>query len=129
MSADDTGNGKYQPVPPEENRWKPGQSGNPAGRIAGAAPKWFKQPSLVRELARQHTAEAIATLVDAMRTSKDPKVRCAAAVALLDRGWGKPVETIQKTHWRMPPVAFVEPAGEPALEDCNDAASATENDQ
>lgn len=127
MSDDSNGNGGYQPVPPAETQWKPGQSGNPNGRRAGAAPKWFRQPSLVRDLAREHTAEAIATLVEAMRTAKDAKVRCAAAVALLDRGWGKPVETIQKTYFRMAPMAFADPSDDAGSEGTDDAPSATEN--
>ena len=42
------------------------------------------------ELARSYTSEAIDTLVELMRHSKDDRVRGTAAQALLDRGWGKP---------------------------------------
>jgi len=45
----------------------------------------------VQELARARTAEAIAALVEALA---DPKHKVAAAVALLDRGWGRPVQAI-----------------------------------
>lgn len=129
MSDDGNGNGKYQPVPPEDTRWKPGQSGNPRGRVAGRPPKWFNQPRVVRDLAREHTKEAIETLVQAMRTSKDMKVRCAAAVALLDRGWGKPIETLQRTDFRMAPIAIVEPAEEPEPDAADEEPSPTENGQ
>lgn len=63
--------------------WKPGQSGNPSGRPSASAE--------LRDLARQHTAAAIAALVAALT---DDKTRVAAAVALLDRGWGKPVQAL-----------------------------------
>lgn len=57
-----------------------GKSGNPGGRPIG-----------VQKLAREHTAEAIATLV---RHLNHPKLAVQAAVALLDRGWGKPAQEI-----------------------------------
>ena len=59
----------------------PGKSGKPGGRP--------KDEHRVSELARSYTAEAIETLVDLMRHSKDERVRGTAAQALLDRGWGK----------------------------------------
>ena len=63
--------------------FRKGQSGNPAGR-----PKVVES---VREAARAHTAEAIATLVALMRRHDDiPAVAERAAEALLDRGWGRP---------------------------------------
>lgn len=90
--------GKYVPIPPP-SRWKKGQSGNPKGRR--------KNPAWMRDLARQYTAEALATLANVMRTSKDRREKCAAAMALLDRGWGKPVVTIQRTDFEMPPVMLL----------------------
>ena len=42
-----------------------------------------------RELARAHTGTAVQTLVDLLR-ARNEAVRAAAAVALLDRGWGRP---------------------------------------
>jgi Family of unknown function (DUF5681) len=63
--------------------FKKGQSGNPGGR-----PKVVAE---VKELAREHTAEAIKTLVSIMNDSKSPPAaRVSAANALLDRGYGKP---------------------------------------
>ena len=59
-----------------------GQSGNPGGRNRTAD---------VAALARQHTAAAIEALVAAL---KDPKTRVPAAVALLNRGHGLPVQPI-----------------------------------
>lgn len=59
--------------------WIAGKSGNPGGR-----PKALRD---VEELARQHTPSAIQALAEALG---DPDKRVAAAVALLDRAWGKP---------------------------------------
>lgn len=62
--------------------WQPGQSGNPGGRP--------REVGHVRDLARNHTDAAIATLVTIMRDSKQPgRARVAAAEALLDRAWGR----------------------------------------
>lgn len=63
-------------------KWQPGQSGNPGGRP--------RETAELRELARQYTTEAIQTLVSIMQ-DKDasPTARCAAANALLDRGFGR----------------------------------------
>ena len=64
-----------------------GQSGNPGGR-----PKVVAE---VKELAREHTSEAIETLVSIMTNTKSaPAARVSAANALLDRGYGKPPQHI-----------------------------------
>ena len=49
----------------------------------------------IQELARQHGPDAILTLVGAL---KDPKHKVAAATALLDRGYGKPVQSHHINH-------------------------------
>lgn len=67
-----------------------GQSGNPGGR-----PKAVQD---VIELARSHTAIAIATLARISEASDvPPAAAVAAAVALLDRGWGKPTQPNEHT--------------------------------
>ena len=72
----------------------PGRSGNPGGRPRAVLD--------VQELARARTAEAIAALVEALA---DPKHKVAAAVALLDRGWGRPVQAISGDR-DAPPLAI-----------------------
>ena len=68
--------------------FQPGQSGNPGGR-----PKILAE---VRELARTHTAEAIETLALIMRDpNQNARARVAAARELLDRGYGKPPQSLE----------------------------------
>jgi hypothetical protein len=67
----------------EKGRFLVGVSGNPGGRP--------QEVGDVREMARDHTEEAIETLVDLMRHAKSDAARGAAAQALLDRGYGKSV--------------------------------------
>jgi hypothetical protein len=69
--------------PPHGRRFVKGQSGNPGGRPKAALD--------IQTLARQHTPDAIAALVAALAS---PKERVSAAVALLDRGWGRPTAFI-----------------------------------
>ncbi|MDP7458745.1 MAG: hypothetical protein QGG28_00790, partial [Alphaproteobacteria bacterium] len=66
-----------------------GVSGNPGGRP--------QEVGDVREMARDHTEEAIETLVDLMRHAKSDAARGAAAQALLDRGYGKSVAVSTET--------------------------------
>jgi hypothetical protein len=49
----------------------------------------------VQELARAYTKEAVLTLVACL---EDPRHKVAAATALLDRGWGKPVQPLQSEN-------------------------------
>ncbi len=68
-------------------RFQPGVSGNPGGR-----PKVTAQ---VIESAREHSPAAISTLVEIMNDHSAPHAaRIAAANALLDRGYGKPPQTV-----------------------------------
>ena len=64
-------------------RWQKGQSGNPGGRPKALAD--------VQAAAREHTVEALATLVEIMKDPKQPAVtRLSAADKILERGWGRP---------------------------------------
>jgi hypothetical protein len=62
-----------------------GQSGNPGGRP--------KEAAEVKALAREYGAEAIEKLVTLLR-GDDARVAKAAADSLLDRGFGKPGQSI-----------------------------------
>jgi len=65
-----------------------GQSGNPTGQN-------HREPWRIKELARQYTETAIETLVEIARSGSSESARVAAAVAILDRGWGKPPVQVQ----------------------------------
>lgn len=81
--------------------WVKGQSGNPGGRP--------KQDGRVRELAQQQTELAINTLVEICENKKNgASARCAAAQALLDRGWGRPAQAIIGGGEDDPPIALAE---------------------
>ncbi|MCC6811728.1 MAG: hypothetical protein IT381_30130 [Deltaproteobacteria bacterium] len=80
----------HAPVRTGEGRFAPGQTGNAGGRPAIVAE--------VRELAQSYCADAIATLHRLMTTSDDERVQVAAAMALLDRGIGRPVQAVQVTN-------------------------------
>ena len=66
--------------------FKPGQSGNPAGRKPLADD--------IHALARPHAAEAIAGLVEFMRQREDCHLARSAMIALLDRGYGRPPQAV-----------------------------------
>jgi hypothetical protein len=48
----------------------------------------------IRSLARSHTNTAIRTLVGIAQEGTNESARVAAAVALLDRGWGRPAQAV-----------------------------------
>ena len=71
--------------------WAKGVSGNPGGR-----PKAIVE---VQELARLETAASIRALVRIRDSADAPAAAVvAAATALLDRGWGKPMQSHELHH-------------------------------
>lgn len=68
------------------NRWQKGVSGNPSGRAGGYGE--------VQKYARTYSREAIDVLVKWMRDD-NPKAAILAANSLLDRGWGKPAQSVE----------------------------------
>ncbi len=76
--------------PSRRHKWKPGQSGNPTGLS--------RRHNDIEALAREHGPEAIETVAAIMRdVTSNPSVRLAAATALLDRGFGRPKQTVDAT--------------------------------
>ena len=68
--------------------FKPGNSANPSGR-----PKVDKT---VKALAREHTAAAISRLAEIVNDkTASASAQVQAATALLDRGWGKPLQQLE----------------------------------
>lgn len=63
-----------------------GKSGNPGGRPQGVEE--------VQELARKYTPEAISALARIAQKGKSESASVMAATALLDRGWGKPGQSV-----------------------------------
>jgi hypothetical protein len=69
--------------PTGKGGWKPGQSGNPAGRR--------REDHRIQELARTYAPEALEVLAKIARDeNKTDGARVSAAVALLERAYGKP---------------------------------------
>jgi len=76
-----------------------GQSGNPGGRP--------KENAEVTALAREHCKEAIEKLVALMR-GDDARLAKAAADSLLDRGIGKPSQSVELSGDPDNPIAVIE---------------------
>lgn len=80
--------------------FQPGQSGNPSGRP--------KVPEEIKSAFREHTLEAVETLVKIMNApgAKDAD-RLRAAEVILDRGWGKAAQSMEVDLNQIPQVVFV----------------------
>jgi hypothetical protein len=70
--------------------WQKGQSGNPGGRPKGLG--------RIRDIAQKHTELAMETLKDICKNGESETARVQAATALLDRGWGKPAQSVDITN-------------------------------
>ena len=66
-------------------QFRPGHSGNPGGRP--------KMPAALRDGMRSLADDAMRVLEDAL-VSDDERVRLMAAAQILDRGYGKPNQTV-----------------------------------
>ena len=91
------------------HNYKPGQSGNPGGRP--------RQVADLRTKAREHTEEAIAVLVAALK-HRNVYARIAAAKELLDRGYGRAVAMTELQIHGLRPIEIViaqRPESEPKL--------------
>lgn len=75
-----------------ESEWGGRREG--AGRKPGSSNRATKeQKRTLSEMAREHTETAIATLADVAVNGSTDSARVAAAVAILDRGYGRPTPT------------------------------------
>lgn len=96
--------------------WQKGKSGNPGGR----SPRVGPNGETAAQLARMHTAEAIQTLAEGLK-APEWQIRVACAQALLDRGWGKPKESMDLdanvSGGGLPVIQIVRAAEAPAHED------------
>jgi len=78
-----------------------GFSGNPGGRPTVA--------ENIRELARQHTGDAIITLLEIAKNPKSSDAaRVSAANSLLDRAWGKPHQYVESVNMKMDLFDFLD---------------------
>ena len=72
----------------------------------GEKPSVAKTLVEIRSLARSHTRTAIRVLVGIMRCEEaTPAARVSAANAILDRGWGKPLQPIANEDGK--PLEFI----------------------
>lgn len=86
--------------------FKKGQSGNPGGR----SPRVGPNGETLAVMARAHTLLALNALVGVCNNKfTEDKDRISASVAILDRGWGRPTESVNLD-------AKVEGAGLPIIQ-------------
>ena len=79
--------GKSRKKMPRGRPFQKGQSGNPGGR-----PKVIAE---IRDLAREQTEETMKVIMAIRDDTKAPAAaRMAACNSLMDRGWGRPAQTI-----------------------------------
>ena len=78
-----------------------------AGRPTGSLNKTTSEQSQrLCELAKDHTLDALLTLVDVAKNGRSDAARVSAANALLDRGYGKPAVKEEIEAIDLPPVVI-----------------------
>lgn len=95
MSKDNGGrlNGNGAAVEKESNK----MSGRGGRRLGAGRPRGRKSDKTleIEAAAKAHGGNAIAALVDVAQSGKSETARVQAAVALLDRGYGKPRQSVE----------------------------------
>jgi Family of unknown function (DUF5681) len=76
--------------------FRPGVSGNPGGRPKKAETiETRKNIADVKELAKEMTPKAMKALEDVLDSETAPPAAKVSASVILDRGWGKPKQSIE----------------------------------
>lgn len=63
-------------------------------QLAPFAGRETPEATEIRDLCRFHSPECVDILMNIARSSRSDQARLAAANAVLDRGWGKPVQSL-----------------------------------
>lgn len=80
---------KRGPKGPHPGMIKPGECRNPGGR-----PKLTLSDKELRDKCRGYAPEAIETLYNLMKTSDEHRIQVSCAEILLERGHGKPMQSV-----------------------------------
>ena len=82
-----------------------------AGRPSGAKNiATAKLKGSLSELAREYSDDALSALFEVARHGRSERARVAAAIAILDRGYGKPCASNEGQHAKdLPPIVIERP--------------------
>ena len=70
-----------------------------------------EQKRSLSELARAYTDDALSALFEVARYGRSEQARVSAAIAILDRGFGKPFASSEGQHPKdLPPIVIERPA-------------------
>ena len=95
----------------DENLSNQNQSKKGGARVGSGRKKGSRNRATIQakralsELAQEHTATALNALVLVARKGESESARVAAAVAILDRGYGRPVQAVENTGKDGAPIA------------------------
>jgi len=67
-----------------------------------------KTPKPIKELAAEHTPEALDEILRLMREAQNETTRLAAARDIIDRAYGKPTQSVEQTGKDGGPIQLVE---------------------
>lgn len=84
---------KSRPPPPEGKPFSKGSSGNPGGR-----PKRTEAELDLIRACKDKTPQALATLVRIMEHGEKERDQMTAAMTIIERAWGKPVQPTENEH-------------------------------